>query len=58
MKVELYNIANDMGELHDVADENPGIVKELVAMMEREHVPSEVFPLRPIDAPAIKPRKK
>lgn len=58
MKVELYNIANDIGEMHDVADENPTIVKDLIAMMQREHVPSELFPLRPIDAPAIKPRKK
>ena len=58
MKVELYNIANDIGERHDVADENPVIVKDLVALMHSERIPSEVFPLRPIDAPAIKPRKK
>ena len=58
MKVELYNIANDIGEKYDVADENPGIVKDLVARMHSERVPSEVFPLRPIDAPAIKPRNK
>jgi arylsulfatase A len=58
MQVELYNIANDIGEKHDVADENPGIVKDLVVMMKSERVPSEIFPLRPIDAPAIKPRKK
>ena len=58
LKIELYNIANDIGEKHDVADENPLIVKELAALMKQEHIPSEVFPLIPLDAPASKPRAK
>jgi arylsulfatase A len=58
LKTELYNIANDIGEKHDVADANPVIVKDLVALMQQEHVPSELFPLRPLDAPAIRPGKK
>ena len=58
LKIELYNIANDIGEKHDVADENPLVVKELAALMTREHAPSELFPLIPLDARASKPRAK
>lgn len=47
--IELYNLATDPGERHDVADENPRIVAELRAIMEREHVKSDLFPLRAID---------
>lgn len=32
-KVELYNLKEDRGETHDIADENPGKVKELAAEM-------------------------
>ncbi|NQV25190.1 MAG: sulfatase, partial [Rhodopirellula sp.] len=53
----LYNIANDIGEKHDVSDENPLIVKELATLMEREHVPSELFPLIPLDAPVARKKK-
>ena len=58
LKIELYNIANDTGEQHDVAAENPKVVEQLAALMQREHVPSEVFPLIPLDAPVSRPAKK
>lgn len=32
-KLELYNIVNDIGEQHNVADKNPKIVKELASIL-------------------------
>lgn len=49
LEIELYNIAEDIGEQHDVAAEHPEIVERLAKLMAREHTPSEKFPLRPID---------
>jgi len=42
--IELYNLANDIGETTNVAASQPGIVKKMVEIMAREHTPSEVFP--------------
>ncbi len=49
LKIELYNLRTDIGEKHDVADEHPEIVAKIRRIMEREHVPSSVFPFPPID---------
>ena len=37
-KTELYNLATDLGEQRDVADDNPKVVAELEAMMVEAHV--------------------
>ena len=52
--VELYNIATDLGEQHNVAMEHPEIVNQLIKLMAEQHRPSELFPLRPFDQPALK----
>ncbi|MEZ6034238.1 MAG: arylsulfatase [Planctomycetaceae bacterium] len=52
--VELYNIATDLGEQHNVAIEHPEIVNQLIKLMAEQHRPSELFPLRPFDQPALK----
>ncbi len=49
LKIELYNLAEDIGERRDVADRHPDIVARIREIMEREHVPSDVFPFRPLD---------
>lgn len=54
LRIELYNIAEDIGETEDVAGQHPEIVAQMAKLMEREHVPSEIFPLIPIDRPAAK----
>lgn len=55
IKTELYNLADDIGEQHDLASEQPDVLAKLEAIMAREHVPSKDFPLRPIDP---RPREK
>ncbi len=49
LKLELYNLANDIGEQHNVAAQNPAVLAKLSALIEREHVKSDLYPLRPID---------
>jgi len=49
--IELYNLLDDPAETHDLAAERPDIVAKILAIMNREHVPSDLFPLRAIDGP-------
>ena len=49
LEIELYNLATDIGEQKNVAAQHPKIVAELRQLMQREHTPSALFPLRPID---------
>lgn len=51
LKIELYNLASDVGEQVDVADQNPDVVAKLRKLMEQEHTPSELFPLASVDSP-------
>jgi arylsulfatase A len=55
MRIELYNLAADVGERRDVAAQHPDVVKRIAAIMRREHTPSEVFPVKVLDAPAPGP---
>ncbi len=57
LTIELYNIAQDIGETNDVADEHPEIVAKLAKMMESARTPSEIFPLIPLDKPAAQPKR-
>ena len=52
--VELYDLAEDVGEQHDVSASHPELVTRLVEMMESARVPSKEFPLVGIDTPARK----
>ena len=58
LDIELYNIAKDIGETNNVAADHPQVVAELRSMMETVRTPSQMFPLKPIDAPIKKPGKK
>ncbi len=51
LTIELYNLAEDVGEQNDVAEDHPEIVERLATMMEQNREPSESFPLIPLDAP-------
>lgn len=43
--IELYDLSKDIGEVHNIADQHPEVVAQLQAVMTREHVDSESFPL-------------
>ena len=58
LDTELYNLATDISEQKNVASEHPKEVQRLEKMMEDVRVPSEVFPLIPLDAPVKSKRKK
>lgn len=43
--VELYNLANDLGETKNIAGENPQIMEEMAKLFQTARTESEVFPL-------------
>jgi len=47
--IELYNVRDDPGETSNVASRHPDIVKRLSKLMKKQHVKSELFPLRALD---------
>lgn len=47
--IELYNLAADRSEKTDVAGKNPEVVTKLRAIMESQHVKSDLFPMRALD---------
>jgi arylsulfatase len=49
LKIELYNLREDIGETNDVAAEYPEIVEQIREIMRTEREPSEVFPMPPLD---------
>jgi arylsulfatase len=50
--VQLFDLEKDPAETKDVAPENPDVVKHLAEILQREHTPSKLFPLKAIDPPA------
>jgi len=44
-KIELYNLADDIGEQNDIADKHPDIVARMEKLFETARTESEVFPL-------------
>jgi arylsulfatase A-like enzyme len=45
-KTELYNLKNDMAEIHDVAAQFPAKVKELEKLLVKARIDSEEFPIK------------
>lgn len=48
-QIELYNLKDDVSETHDVADKHPEVLKQIGAILAREHIPSPEFPLQTLD---------
>ncbi|MCM4168452.1 arylsulfatase [Arenibacter sp. H213] len=42
-KIELYNLRNDIGEEHNIAEDHPEIVAEIEKILDEARTPSEVF---------------
>lgn len=49
LKIELYNLKDDIGESRDLAADEPQIVARMKQIMKTERVPSKLFPLPPVD---------
>ena len=49
LKIELYDLQADISESKDVAAENPQVVARIRTLMAKQHTPSELFPLKPLD---------
>jgi arylsulfatase A len=47
--IELYNLRDDPSETSNVASQHPDIVRRLSKLMEKQHVKSDLFPLRTLD---------
>jgi arylsulfatase A len=53
-KTELYDLEDDPGEKRDVAAVHPAVLAQLEVILQREHTPSEVFPLHGLDGARVK----
>ena len=49
VQTELYNLAEDISESKNIADQYPDVLADLEKRMEQEHTPSALFPLASID---------
>ncbi len=49
LRIELYDLDDDIGEQQDLADARPEIVRKAAAIMKHARRPSETFPFRPLD---------
>jgi arylsulfatase len=48
--IELYDLASDPAELHDVSDEHPEVVSRISRIMSEAREPSTLFPFPALDA--------
>lgn len=50
--IELYNLADDIGEKKNVAAQHPDLVTKIAKIMADSHTPSTLFPIKARDEPA------
>jgi arylsulfatase len=53
-EIELYNLESDPSEQENIAAKEPKLVGRLAAIMAKEHVPSQLFPMKGLDAAPTK----
>lgn len=49
-EIELYNLEQDPSEKNNVAGMHPDLVSRIAAIMAKEHEPSQLFPMKGLDA--------
>jgi len=49
LQIELYNLAEDIGEQNDVSEQHPEIVEQIRKIMKEARTPSKEFPFKQID---------
>lgn len=47
--LELFDLSADPGEQHNLAGQNPDLVAHLLALMQAQHQPSQLFPFPALD---------
>ncbi len=45
-KLELYNLKDDLAESQNIANKHPEIIREMEAIMKKEHLPNPYFPFK------------
>lgn len=51
MKIEIYNLTEDISEQHDLASRHPELVRRFERIMKEARTPSDLFPFPPLDRP-------
>jgi arylsulfatase len=46
LKIELYDLSKDESESEDLATKHPDVVNQIRDIMEKEHIPSNIFQSR------------
>ena len=49
LEIELYDLDADISETTNLAEKHPEIVAKLSKLMAEQHIPSELFPIAPLD---------
>lgn len=49
LRIELYNLKDDIAEQRDVAADHPKLVAKFRTIMQENHTPSQLFPIQPLD---------
>jgi len=49
LQIELYNLAEDIGEQNDISEQHPEIVEQIRKIMKEARIPSKEFPFKQID---------
>ena len=49
LKIELFDLSKDESESDDLATKHPDVVNKIKDIMEKEHIPSQYFPIKVID---------
>jgi arylsulfatase A-like enzyme len=49
LKIELFDLSKDESESDDLATKHPDVVNQIRDIMEKEHIPSQYFPIKVID---------
>ena len=49
LKIELFDLSKDESESEDLATKHPNVVQQIKEIMEKEHIPSQYFPIKVID---------
>ncbi len=56
--LELYNLKTDLGEKHNVAEQNPAVVAKIEACLKTARTDSEHWPVRPAGPPKGNPQAR